>query len=463
MNKKNIIFLVTSFSHKKFKKFNIEMLKYHEILWITVDPFIYSSFKRKGFENVKLINFQEIKKEYEQFNMEKINQLLKHYKDKYNIINIRNWFLADNTYKMRNVYKKYNSEEYYIKLISLFKCFETFLLNYPVDVIFQWMGAELERRVLRAICDKEHIFHLMFTFSPITGHFIFVKDEYMRKYNIKINNVNIGKAKEYIEEYKSKKLNFIAPRRQKLLTFINFKKFLNANNKIFYLRSMIRSIIRIQKNQLENIIKFIISQWLYQKLPKNKKFISYPLHYTVESQVTVRSNNFIDQIILIKLISLNIPDNYQLLVKGHPNSLGEIKLNDLVTIRNLPNVYLVNPEISAHDLIKLSDIVIVVNSTVGFEAILYQKPVITFGKSIYIDKGLTLDVKAINDLPLLLEKAKNFCPKYEDIALFVKNLMDLSIKGNFENPQLLVQNLNKYLDIYFKENRVEPSHINEKR
>lgn len=461
--KKKIVFLVTSFSHNKFKKFNIEMSKYHEMLWITIDPNIYYSFKRNGFENVKLVNFQEIKKEYEQLNIEKIDQLFKYYKDKYNVIDMHNWFLADNTYKMRSVYKKYNSEEYSIGVISLFKCFEMFFFNHSVDVVFQWMGAELERRVLRTICDKEHIFHSMFIFSPIKEHFMLVKDEFVHKHNIRINNVNIEQSKKYIEDYKSKKFNFIAPRRQKLLTFINFKKFIHVDNKLYYLRSVIRNSIRIKKYRWGNIIKFIVSKWLYQKLPRNKKYIFYPLHYLAESQVTVRSNNIIDQIILIKLISLNIPSDYCLLIKEHPKAEGEIGLNDLVTIRNLQNVCLVKPEITSHDLIKLSNIIITVNSTVGFEAILYQRPVITFGKGIYMDQGVTLDIKALKDLPFLLEKAKNFHLKYENIAVFVKNLIDLSIKGNFKNPQLLVQNINKYLDVYFKENRVEPSHINEKR
>ena len=58
--KENIVFLVTSFSWKKFKQFNIEMSKYYEMIWITIDANIYHSFKRHGFNNIRLLDFDKI-------------------------------------------------------------------------------------------------------------------------------------------------------------------------------------------------------------------------------------------------------------------------------------------------------------------------------------------------------------------------------------------------------------------
>jgi len=170
--------------------------------------------------------------------------------------------------------------------------------------------------------------------------------------------------------------------------------------------------------------------------------VFFPLHYIAESQVTVRSNGFIDQSLLLKVISLNLPDNCHILVKEHPNVLGKMKIGDLLSISRLNNISLINPKISAHEVIKKVDMIMTINSTVGFEAILYQKPVITFGESFYRKKRLTLDVESINDLPKLIRKAELYKPKYEKVIEFVKNIMEISIEGSFDSPEILVNNLN---------------------
>ena len=451
--KKKILFLVTSLSWKKFKQFNIEMSKYYEMLWITIDPNIYYSFRRNGFSSIQLLDFDKIYDKNKKLILSEIQKIVDHNVNKYNILNLRNIFLAANMYKTLNPYKAYNIKEYYLKFISLIECFETFLDNHNVDIILQWLGAEVERRMLRIIAEKRNIVHIVFEdSSPIKGSAIFfAKNEYFSIYNIKLKRISIADAKKYLEEYIKEKINFIHPKRkQNSINFLKyFKKLIKIENKIFCLKSIIRQKNKKIRWSLRNLFKYIISFWLYKAPPLNKKIIFFPLHDIAESQVTVRSNGFIDQVLLLKLISLNVSDNYQILVKEHPNVLGKMRLNDLLSIRRLGNISLVNPKISAHALIKLSDIIMTINSTVGFEAILYQKPVITFGKSFYRGRGLTLDINSINKIPEKVKEAEIFSPKYEEVLNFLKDIMEISIEGNFECPQLLVQNIHRFCDIYF--------------
>lgn len=451
--KKKILFLVTSLSWGKFKQFNIEMSKYYKMLWITIDPSIYYSFKRNGFNNIHLLDFEKIHNKNKKLRSSEIQKIVDHNVNKYNILNLRNIFLAANMYKTLNPYKAYNVKEYYLKFISLVECFETFLDNHNVDIILQWLGAEVERRILRIISEKRAIAHFVFDFSPIKNHYLLNKNEYVQPYKVKVKKIDSTEAIKYLEKYIKEKINFIHPKQKQrsIILLTNFKKFTKIENKMFYLKSIIGQKNKKTKWFLRNLFKYIVSFWLYEGPPLDKKIIFFPLHDIAESQVTVRSNGFIDQVLLLKLISLYVSDNYQILVKEHPNILGKMSLNDLLSIRRLGNISLVNPKISAHELIKLSDIIMTINSTVGFESFLYQKPVITFGKSFYRGKGLTLDINSISELPLKLKEAETFRPKYEEVIEFLKDVMELSIEGDFEDPQLLVQNIHRFFDIYFSE------------
>jgi len=98
--KKKIVFLVTSLSWKKFRQFNIEMSKYYEMLWITIDPNIYYSFRRNGFNNIHLLDFEKIYySKNKKLKLSEIQEIVDHDINKYNIVNLRNIFLADNMYK----------------------------------------------------------------------------------------------------------------------------------------------------------------------------------------------------------------------------------------------------------------------------------------------------------------------------------------------------------------------------
>lgn len=449
--KKKIVFLVTSLSWKKFRQFNIEMSKYYEMLWVTIDPNIYYSFRRNGFNSIQLLDFDKIYDNNKKLSSSEIQKIVDYNVNKYYILNLRNIFLAADMYKTLNPYKAYNVKEYYLKFISLIECFETYLDNHNVDIILQWLGAEVERRILRIISEKRAIPHFVFDFSPIKNCYLLNKNEYVQPYKVKVRKIDTIEAKKYLEKYIKEKINFIHPKRkQNNINFLEyFQKLIKIENKMFYLKAIIRHKFRVIEWSLRNLFKHVVSFWLYEEPPLNKKIIFFPLHYIAESQVTVRSNGFIDQVLLLKLISLNLPDNYKILVKEHPNVLGKMRLSDLLSIRKLKNVSLVNPKISAHKLIKLSDIIMTINSTVGFEAILYQKPVITFGKSFYRGRGLTLDINSIGELPLKLKEAEMFSPKYEKVIEFLKDIMELSIEGNFEEPQLLVQNIHRFFEMYF--------------
>ncbi|MCI2455425.1 CDP-glycerol glycerophosphotransferase family protein, partial [Listeria monocytogenes] len=67
----------------------------------------------------------------------------------------------------------------------------------------------------------------------------------------------------------------------------------------------------------------------------------------------------------------------QLIMKPHPWEIARNRLNDYVSIERAGNhVRLIKKEIDLYDLLPYVDIVITLTSTVGLEAMLFEKSVL---------------------------------------------------------------------------------------
>lgn len=86
--------------------------------------------------------------------------------------------------------------------------------------------------------------------------------------------------------------------------------------------------------------------------------------------------------------------DYHLVIKNHPLDPYPVAARQL---RKLHNWTLLD-RLSVKDILPLCDHVVTNNSTVGLEALLYDKPVIQTGHAYYGNKGLTIQVDAIADL-----------------------------------------------------------------
>lgn len=75
-------------------------------------------------------------------------------------------------------------------------------------------------------------------------------------------------------------------------------------------------------------------------------------------------------------------ENTAIVVRPHPEETATVKLP------TLDGVY-VDASGDLHTWIRLADLVVTVNSTVGLTALLHERPVLAFGRSIYSGKGLT--------------------------------------------------------------------------
>jgi len=132
----------------------------------------------------------------------------------------------------------------------------------------------------------------------------------------------------------------------------------------------------------------------------NERYIFSPLQLQPEIAIDVCGKWYSNQIAVIENISKSLPLNYKLYVKEHKVVVGrrEGLSSYYDKLQRLPNVVLINPYEDSHKLIRNADLVVVVVGTVGWEALLYGKPVITLGNVFFNDSRLVRKVRSIRDL-----------------------------------------------------------------
>ncbi|MCX8175588.1 MAG: hypothetical protein N3E51_05290, partial [Candidatus Micrarchaeota archaeon] len=146
----------------------------------------------------------------------------------------------------------------------------------------------------------------------------------------------------------------------------------------------------------------LFSRFFFKKADLSQPFFYFPLHFEQDAQLTTREP-FVEQVQLIRSISFCLPARVKLYVKSHPHYLAsDMEYRRIREISRLPNVVLIDPAAYSTEIVKHALGVITVNSTVGFEAMVLDRPVITFGHDFYAIPGACIVLRDMADLPRVL-------------------------------------------------------------
>lgn len=113
------------------------------------------------------------------------------------------------------------------------------------------------------------------------------------------------------------------------------------------------------------------------------RYAFFPLHTEPEVSLLVYGRPYVNQIELIRMISMSLPVNMVLLVKEHPWMIGKRSLAAYKKMLEIPRVKFVNPKLEARTVIGHADLITVITGSVALEAAITGKPVITFGDCPY--------------------------------------------------------------------------------
>jgi hypothetical protein len=210
-----------------------------------------------------------------------------------------------------------------------------------------------------------------------------------------------------------------------------------ADRKNLYKDHNIHVTTAVARPLVRRIKKNIAKIRIYGQIEPGQKYIYFPFHFTEDAQVRLKYPEGYNQYELIRNISRNLPIDIKLLVKEHPAYAGGFSLKELRDLSKHPNIVVLNPDISSKEIFEHIDFVITINSTVGYEALFYNKIVITMGCSFYESFPGVINIKDVKEIYNLLRDDELKSNKERELKDHLKErttkLLESSLKFDYYN------------------------------
>lgn len=159
-------------------------------------------------------------------------------------------------------------------------------------------------------------------------------------------------------------------------------------------------------------------------------YIFIPFQVDYDTQIISHSpwvRNMEELYFIVERLLPSLPEKVKVIIKEHPKSA-----------RNYEYLHSRNPRIifenttSTDSLILGSEVIITVNSTVGLEGVIKEKPVIVLGNAFYAIDGLCQSVK--NEEELAYKVLNASAPDKVVKNSFIEYLKEYYVEGNWHHP-----------------------------
>jgi hypothetical protein len=162
---------------------------------------------------------------------------------------------------------------------------------------------------------------------------------------------------------------------------------------------------------------------LYSPGPGARPFVYFPLQVTDDYKIIRLRPHCVHQDSIVRQLAAALPPGVDLVIKEHPMAIGRSSFRALRDLTRIPNVSLVEPHTSSLGLIRRASAVVTISSTVGLEATMLGKPVMTIGRPFYAGFGITIDVDGLVQVPERLPDLFSFAPDRERVRRFLNAAM----------------------------------------
>lgn len=180
---------------------------------------------------------------------------------------------------------------------------------------------------------------------------------------------------------------------------------------------------RFVSNYLRERLRAALARRLYRPRRPGRPFVYFPLHVVDDYKILRVIPHTYDQASLVEQVAGALPHGYDIVLKEHPMSVGRNRLAMLRRLAQIPNARVVEPRTSSHELARAAEAVVVISSTVGLEALLHGRPVLTLGQPFYAGYGVTLDVDSFREIREAVPAVLAFRPEREPLLRFLAAAM----------------------------------------
>ena len=125
---------------------------------------------------------------------------------------------------------------------------------------------------------------------------------------------------------------------------------------------------------------FMKRHYLHPDELNSIEYAFFPLHKEPEVTLLVYSRPYLNQIEVIRNLARSLPIGMKLVVKEHPGAVGYRKLSYYHKLLDIPNVVMAPPGMTSRQLIEKASLVTVITGSVGLEALMMRKPIVTLGR-----------------------------------------------------------------------------------
>jgi hypothetical protein len=171
--------------------------------------------------------------------------------------------------------------------------------------------------------------------------------------------------------------------------------------------------------------------------PLDARYVLYPLHVQPEASTLVQAPYYLDQAVLIEDVARSLPVGYRLYVKEHGASRGRRPLGFYERIKSILGVHLIDASEPAWPLILNAAAIVVITGTMGWEGVLMQKPVVTFGTVFFNDVPFVYKGKDVpKDRWAEMFRTAIFEHRHDEELLlkFITALLAGTDEGEMHNP-----------------------------
>ncbi len=357
---------------------------------------------------------------------------LQNYEHKYGVPNLWMYVVSD------RIFSKLSDIEALRMLYAHINYFENFYDSNPTNAIISTGIAGLSVWLAHSIGKARGVKNLSVYSSRILERMVITDNAFDQWTNLgkeyngllkrELTSEEYKIAKEIKHLYTKKKIKpFYFEPNKIIAKFPSIKKYINYCIEHAFKKTQYTSlgIINLMKISMLRRIRLALLGFSglshFRKPDYKEKYFFYALHLQPEASIDIVAPLYRDQIATIDNISKCLPIGYKLYVKEHPAFVGMRPLNYYSKLAHLANVRLIDSTVNAYKLIENSTGIITLSGTVGWEAMMMGKPVITLGRVFYnVAEDLVKHVRSINELPRVLQEfTRGFKPNEENILKFI--------------------------------------------
>jgi len=366
---------------------------------------------------------------------------------------------------------EFNRQHQIAILVNTFRCVESFFENEKPDIYFCTPIAYLFNLVTHAVCKRLGIPHISLystrgsvpRFTYTTG-VSFRWDNVTNLYHnhvlglLSFNNEAIRAAWEKLRSFRSlpHRPYYMKTARISYKFHMIFLKEFMTRLRYYYVKGWGRDksdymtqtpfwyAIRDSKRLLRANIFSKFKGKIFDVAEKDIPYYLFPLNAQPEAATLIYSEWYVDLFSTIQNISRCLPLGTYLYVKEHISAFGRRKMEFYKVLKKLHNVRILAPWENTDSLIINSIGVIVLSSTMGWEALMHGKPAYILGKLFCNDISPVINIDGYDNLRKRLYEdyqMKKYQPLISDdsIVAFIAAIQAASFSGLFAPAKLDVR------------------------